>query len=274
MRLSALLTAVAGLVVAGGSVYLLYGNLPRDLGGSGMNTAGVSTTARTMGVLVASRDIEFGEPLTAQMLTTIDWPTEAVPEGVFHDPALLLPAEGQEPRRARRIISQGDPLRVTTISDFGEKVTIVQTLSPNTRAMAIKVKAETSVGGFVTPGDRVDVVMTQGYKESLRAVTILQNIRVIGVDQEADQRRETVSVAQTVTVEVTAEQGQRLALAQEAGVLSLSLRSLDDKEEDTELKSTRLSDLLNDYVTNEGDSTRTVVRVRRGAADVTESPVN
>lgn len=274
MRLSALLTAVAGLAVAGGSVYLLYGNLPRDLGGSGMNTAGVSTTARTIGVLVASRDIEFGEPLTAQMLTTIDWPTEAVPEGVFHDPALLLPAEGQEPRRARRIISQGDPLRVTTISDFGEKVTIVQTLSPNTRAMAIKVKAETSVGGFVTPGDRVDVVMTQGYKESLRAVTILQNIRVIGVDQEADQRRETVSVAQTVTVEVTAEQGQRLALAQEAGVLSLSLRSLDDKEEDTELKSTRLSDLLNDYVTNEGDSTRTVVRVRRGAADVTESPVN
>ncbi len=269
MRLSALLTALAGLAVAGGSVFLA-----RDYLAIRTESPETGPVGSTVAVIVASRDVDFGEPITAQMLTTIDWPRDAVPVGVFNDPTALLPADGQEPRRARRMISQGDPLRMTTISDFGEKVTIVQTLSPNTRAMAIKVKAETSAGGFVTPGDRVDVVMTQGFKETLRAVTILQNIRVIGVDQELDERREAPGVAQTVTVEVTAEQGQRLALAQEAGVLSLSLRSLDDKDEDPELKSTRLSDLLNDYVSNEGESTRSVIRVRRGAADVTESPVN
>ncbi|SFM36825.1 Flp pilus assembly protein CpaB [Shimia aestuarii] len=269
MRLSALFTAFAGLAVAGGSVYFARDYLAVDLA-----QAQVSEDDRTVSVIVASRDVKFGEAITPQMLTTINWPREAVPEGVFHASLDLLPAEGQDPRRARRQITQGDPLRKATISGFGEKVTIVQTLSPNTRAMAIKVDAETAVGGFVTPGDRVDVVLTQGRNESLRAVTILQNIRIIGVDQESNELNETPGIARTVTVEVTAVQGQRLALAQKAGTLSLSLRALED-ERDVNLETTRLSDLLYDSPTPEKLSKpRPIIRVRRGGTDITEIPVN
>lgn len=87
--------------------------------------------------------------------------------------------------------------------------------------------AETAVGGFVTPGDFVDVVMTQGGGNDLRAVTILQNVRVIGVDQIAEELQNQAIVARTITVEVSATDGQKLALAQKAGELSLSLRDLD-----------------------------------------------
>ena len=96
------------------------------------------------------------------MLTTISWPRSAVPSGVFTDYSRLIPQDGQEARRAKRALSQGELLLMSKVSKFGEKVTIVQTLGVNTRAMAIKVDATTAVGGFVTPGDRVDIVMTQG----------------------------------------------------------------------------------------------------------------
>jgi hypothetical protein len=129
------------------------------------------------------------------------------------------------------------------VSEFGEKVTIVETLSENGRAVAITVNAETAAGGFVTPGDYVDVILTQGGGEELRAVTILQNIRVIAVDQDANEQSDTPQVSQTVTVDVTPQQGQALALAQRAGRLSLMLRDF-STEDDEPMRSLRLSDVL------------------------------
>ena len=164
----------------------------------------------------------------------------------------------------------------TKVSDFGEKVTIVQTIGANHRAMAIEVDAETAVGGFVTPGDRVDVVLTQGKAESLRAITILQNIRVIGVDQEADEQTDKPSVARTVTVEVSPDQGQRLALAQRAGRLSLTLRSIEDTE-NRALQMPRLVDLLHEPEPEAEEEEvivrKPVIRVRRGT-DMTEAVIN
>jgi pilus assembly protein CpaB len=171
------------------------------------------------------------------------WPADSVPPGAFNDPASLLPTDGKEPRRAMRAIAQGELVSAARVSDFGEKVTIAQTLSANARAMAINVNAATAVGGFVTPGDFVDIVLTQGNGELLRTVTILQNIRVIGVDQDANENTDAPVVARTVTVEVTPEQGQRLALAQRAGELSLSLRDSNGAVDEV-LPALNLNDLL------------------------------
>ena len=91
--------------------------------------------------------------------------------------------------------------------------------------MAIKVDAVTAVGGFITPGDSVDVLLTRGDSETLMTDTILRNIRVVAVDQSDDELIDKPDVAATVTVEVTAEQGQVIALAQNAGTLSLALRT-------------------------------------------------
>ncbi len=257
MRLASLLIAASGLAVAGGSVYVAKDVI------SAQSAAAAPGEQALVQVIVASRDIALGQSIEPQLLTTIAWPSHAVPVGVFTDMTLLIPAMGGESRRARQAISQGELLLPNKISGFGEKVTIVQSLDEGHRAMAIEVKAETAVGGFVTPGDFVDVVLTHGRDASLRAVTILQNIRVIGVDQSSDERVDSPEIARTVTVEVTPEEGQRLALAQQAGTLSLTLRN-QALTEDAPLESIRLSDILQEVSPVAEAERAPVVMVRRG----------
>lgn len=237
MRLSSILVILIGLGVAGGSVYAARDYLETQA------TASAAGGVATVAVLVASRDIPLGQPIEPHLVTTQSWPVDAVPAGVFTDATLLLPDPGEEPRRALRAIAQGELFTQARVSDWGEKVTIAQTLGANTRAMAISVDAQSSVGGFVTPGDFVDVVLTQGGNEDLRTVTILQKIRVLGVDQDANEDSDAPAIARTVTVEVTPDQGQRLALAQQAGRLSLTLRD-PTAPLDAALPAISLDDLL------------------------------
>ena len=259
MRLSSLFLVVTGLGVAGGSVYLAQDVIAAQI----LKNRVTEQEAATIGVLVAGRDIAFGQAIEPQLITTIHWPRDAVPAGIFTDSADLLPAPGVEPRRARKAIAQGELILASRVSDWGEKVTIVQTLTDNHRAMAIKVDAETAVGGFVTPGDFVDVLLTQGREETLRTVTILQNVRVIGVDQDADERNDAPEIARTVTVEVTPDEGQRLALAQQAGTLSLTLRNQIGAE-DKPLETLRLSDLLQELSPLPENVSAPKIVVRRG----------
>ena len=137
----------------------------------------------------------------------------------------------------------GEVILEGKISGFGQKVTIAQSLSPNARAMAIKVDAVTAVGGFITPGDFVDVLLTRGSSETLMTDTILRNIRVIAVDQSDDELADKPDVAATVTVEITAEQGQVIALAQNAGTLSLALRT-PGSDDARPIERLRISDLV------------------------------
>lgn len=238
MGIRSLLVALAGVAIASGSAYAT-----REYLMPAAATAAPETKSQLASVVIASADIGYGQPILPQSVTTIAWPREALPPGAYVDLATLLPASGQQPRRATHEIAKGDILLASKVSNFGEKVTIVQALGPNLRAVAISVNAETAVGGFVTPGDTVDIVLTQGGDKDMRAITILQNIRIVGVDQDADMKRDQPEVARTVTVEVTPEQGQVLALAQNAGKLSLSLRSLNEAR-DTELPAVNLSDIL------------------------------
>lgn len=238
MRLSSILMALVGLGVAGGSA-----QLAREILIAPQAEAKADAQAMLVEVIVAASDIQRGDVIEPFMLKRQPWPRDAVPAGAFTDMTRLLPEADGQPRRATGAIVAGEPILDNKVSDFGEKVTIVQTLSPNTRAMAIKVDAVTAVGGFVTPGDFVDVLLTRGDRETLATDTILRNIRVVGVDQTADETSDRPDVATTVTLEVTAPQGQVLALAQRAGTLSLALRNPD--EEDTlPLERLRLSDLV------------------------------
>lgn len=266
MRIGSVITAIVGLGVAGASAFLA-----KDLFEAQIANAAAENGNAMVTVVVAGREIGFGQPIEAHMLTTIAWPSDAVPAGVFNNYQDLLPEPGKESRRAKRAIAQGELMRSTAVSKFGEKVTITQSLGANQRAMAIKVNAETAVGGFVTPGDFVDVVLTQGQRDNLRAVTILQNIRVLGVDQQSDERIDKPEVARTVTVEVSPDQGQRLALAQQAGTLSLTLRTVAENN-DQPLESIRLSDLMRDVSPLPVEEVARTIKVRR-AMTVTEQEV-
>ncbi|NNE80229.1 MAG: Flp pilus assembly protein CpaB [Silicimonas sp.] len=262
MRLQSLMVTMVGMALAGASVYA-----SRELLQVQPATASIDANEpKLVSVVVAGQDIPFGTTIEAHKLTTIQWPTDAVPSGTFEDFSTLTPQNGEEPRRAKRAMAQGELVLANKVSAYGEKVTIVQTLGKNTRAMAIKVNAQTAVGGFVTPGDTVDIVLTQGGGSSLRAVTILQAIRIIGVDQQADELNEQANIAKTVTVEVTPEQGQKLALAQRAGTLSLSLRTL-DAVVDEPLDSIKLSDIIRDKSPTE-EGPKLTIKVRRGGTNI------
>lgn len=236
MRASSIVLALFGLAVAGGSA-----QLAREL--MTAPQADAAGAAALVTVMTAAGEIKRGDLIQPFMLQAQSWPANAVPPGSFTDAAPLLPAVGGEPRRALRSLVAGEVILEGKISGFGEKVTIAQSLSPNARAMAIKVNAVTAVGGFITPGDFVDVLLTRGDSETLMTDTILRNIRVVAVDQSDDELLDKPDVAATVTVEVSAEQGQVIALAQNAGTLSLALRT-PGSDDTLPIERLRISDLV------------------------------
>jgi len=258
MRAKPILTTLCGLAIATGSVFLAKDHLLSEA-----DTAGGSATSDLVEIYVARSGIAFGQSIENHLVTLQKWPREALPSGAFTELGHLVPNDQEQLRRAKGRFFPGEVILASKVSTFGEKVTLVQKLGENTRAMAIKVDAVTAVGGFVTPGDYVDIVLTQGAQLELRAVTILQNIRVIGVDQQSEELNDQPEVARTITVEVTPEQGQRLALAQKAGTLNLTLRTLDGVE-DKPMEMVRLRDLLQEEGPAEKVDVQPTVRVRRG----------
>lgn len=264
MNFRSVLVALLGIAVAGGSAYAAREYLSQQMALATANAASPDPTQELVNVVVASQDIGYGQQVQAQMLHYQPWPRQALPPEAFTKMDELLPKTGGEPRRMKFPLAQGALVLASEISGFGDKVTLVQDLGPNGRAMAIKVDAETAVGGFVTPGDKVDILLTQGNNEDLRSVTILQAIRVLGVDQDSDtQKNQPNSAAHTVTVEVSPEESQKLALAQKAGTLSLTLRTLDGVS-DKPLEYTSLHDLMQDKSPVPVTAPKQTVTVRRG----------
>lgn len=225
MRLKGLLILMVGVALAGGAVVVT-----RDMVNRPPDAVLKAETQNISAVVVARGDIPFGVPITPELVRLQDWPTGAVPPEAFTRLEDVLPPEGQDPRRARRSIVVGEPLLTTKVSGFGEKVTIADAIDPSKRAISIRVDDVSGVAGFVTPGDRVDVLLIRSGNDNMEAYTILQDVVVRGVDQLADQDLDKPSVVRTVTVEVTPDDAQRVALAQKAGTLTLSLRNLANKE--------------------------------------------
>jgi pilus assembly protein CpaB len=222
MRVRGLLMLVIGLFLAGGSVLVAHSYLQTLTSQPG------EALAKEVAVIVVARgEISYGAPVRLEMVRLQEWPTEAIPPEAFTSLDEVLGASGQEPRRARRSMVAGEPVLRTKVSNFGEKVTIADIIDPTKRAMAIRVDDVSGVAGFVTPGDRVDVLLTRRLdNDNMITTTVLQDIVVRGTDQLADEDVNKPNVARTVTVEVTPEEAQRVALAQQAGTLSLTLRNL------------------------------------------------
>ncbi len=223
MRLQPLVMTFIGIALVGGSIFAAQNALTKD-GASAQASTIQPERQATVLLLTAAVDIPYGTDITRDKLSAQSWPADAAPKDAFDSASVLLGPEGTAPRRALRSIRAGGLIARTEVSNFGENVTISSTLSDNARAMAITVSAATAVGGFVAPGDRVDIVLTQGRGETLRTGTILQNIRVLGIDEDPEKKVRSVNEERTITVEVTPMQSQTLALSQQAGVLTLSLR--------------------------------------------------
>jgi pilus assembly protein CpaB len=203
------------------SVFLARGWLADQAKRSPTASNGVETTT----VVVARRAITYGDEIHADYLTEMRWPSTAKPEGSFAKIAEIITEDGTK-RVALRSIEANEPLLRNKVSGFGQKATLSAIIDSNKRAMTIRVNDVIGVGGFVLPGDRVDVLLTRdtGDRNFVTDV-VLQNLKVLGVDQEANDAKDKPAVARAVTLEVSTPDGQRLVLASEVGTLSLALRN-------------------------------------------------
>lgn len=180
-------------------------------------------------IVVASRQIKYGEKLQAGMLTVIKVPQNAVPAGSFTSVAQALQADHGSPPVALTPIAQREALLPTKISGPGARPTVAAELEEGMRAYAIKVDDATGVGGHALPGDRVDVVLMRdatpdGPTRNYISYVVVQNARVLGIDLNADPTSDKPASPNTATIEVSVADSQKLSIASTLGTLSLALR--------------------------------------------------
>jgi pilus assembly protein CpaB len=197
-----------------------------------ISIAWVQKPAQTSGmtkVVVAKIPLNYGDRLIAEKLKLVDYPKEAVPPGAF-DNIDMIAGQNQD-RVTLRAIDLNEPVLPDKISGTGGRAILSTVIDKNMRAVTISVNDIKGVAGFVQPGDRVDVLLTRKTGNSpadtseQRNDVLLQNIKVLGVDQQSDDKKDKPTVAKAVTVEVSPEDGQKLTLAASIGNLSLALRN-------------------------------------------------
>lgn len=173
-------------------------------------------------VVVASRPIGFGETLTAADLREQPWPADVAPPGAYRTVAEITSGA---PRTALGPIAANEPIVPMKLSGPGGRASLSSQIRPGMRAAAIRVDDVMGVAGFVLPGDFVDVVVTRGDDaKAARADVLLQDVRVLAIDQTASSTKSDPILAKAATIEVTPAQAAKLALAGHVGSLSLALR--------------------------------------------------
>lgn len=186
-------------------------------------------SVETFPVVIAANDLGFGDELTSEALRVVNYPEDAVPFGSYAS----LDEIFTDPSKRTVVLAQmrlNEPLMDYKISGPGGKGSLSARISEGYRAAAISVTDVSGVAGFIVPGDFVDVIYTYDPQtrrsgNELTADILLQNIKVLGVDQNQNESSSAADLARTVTVEVTNADAQRLHLALDSGKLSLTLRA-------------------------------------------------
>jgi pilus assembly protein CpaB len=215
-----------------------------------------SKPVATQTIVVAREPLRFGTELKASMLREVSWPAQAMPAGAFHKVGDIL-SKGR--RVVLTAIETNEPVLAVKITGAGQRATLSALVKPGMKAVTIRVNDVEGVGGFVLPGDRVDVVLTrQIEKGAATTEVILQKARVLAVDQTADARAAKATVAKSVTLEVSTVDAQKLWLAASVGNLSLLLRKAGETAEVATRKVT-LQDLGSHEAVAEGQTATVVV---------------
>ena len=223
-RTRALVALLVALVAGFGASWLIS----RALSNGGQSSPSMALSK----VAVVKSELALATTLTAEMIDVVDWPTASLPKGAFEDPGLLVGRVIKTPMVA------GEPLVEARLAPKQGGMGLAAMIPPDMRAMTVRVNEASGVAGFVHPGDLVDVIPTmtpEGQGAEVRSRIVLQNIRVLAVGQKLETgSAQNVSVP-VVTLLVSPEESERLALAASHGELQLTMRSgIDDKEVATE----------------------------------------
>ncbi len=214
MRLSSGVSLLIAVVLGALAVALVRGLV---LG------AGGGVASRT--VVVASEPITFGAPLGTDNLREIPWPSDGTLEGSFSTIADVV----RDGRRLALVkLARNEPILASKITAPNQRTTLSTQIDEGMRAVTVRVDEVRGVAGFVLPGDRVDVILTRGegagQDTAAYADVLLQNAKVLAIDQLANERQDKPAIARAVTLELSVQEAQKVVLAQGIGRLSLVLR--------------------------------------------------
>jgi pilus assembly protein CpaB len=217
------------LVAASGAALLARGMMG---GGTPKVEAKVAPQIVMSEVLVANTALQPGQALSADQVRWEKWPANSVDSSFITHDAVSSVDDAVKGTVVRTPIISGQPITNTEIVHANAAGFMAAMLNPGMRAVSITITTDSGAGGFILPNDRVDLILTQktgGDVPHVRVHTILQNVRVLAVDQTFKQDKDTKTViAKTATLELTPLQAEQVARAQNQGMLSLSLRPLGD----------------------------------------------
>ncbi len=181
-------------------------------------------------VVVAAEQLRFGQVISAEQLKEISWPQDSVPQGAFNTIEGMV---GSTERKAIKTIEAGEPVLAMKITGENNHAGLAGVISDGMRAVTIPVDLVNGVGGFVLPGDKVDIVLTKKNRDNgeQTADIIMENVKVLSIDQDAERSVEGAKVAKSVTLETDTRGAQTLALANSVGRLSLLLRGAGDNQQ-------------------------------------------
>ena len=239
MRPLTIVLIVVALTVAGLTAFLVNRYLQSQVAPS--TAEGQRPGIAAVEVLVAERDLAAGTILMNEDLTWRAWPEDGV------DGSYVLADETDIDEEfvglvVKRGIGQGEPITADKVFKRSEAGFLAGAVSPGMRAVSIAVNPVSGAAGFVSPGDRIDVILTVEIRKALvrtdegqdvigpvvqfSSETVLKDVRVLAIDQSMADLDKDAQVSKTVTLEVTPKQAELLAVASTMGILSLSLRSL------------------------------------------------
>jgi pilus assembly protein CpaB len=267
MRLLFGFVLLVGIGLAGGAVYMAkdyIGQQQAQLAEAERAKLAIVPTAE---VFVVNKQMRYGQRLTMEDLRKVRWPEEAIPEGAFKSEEELFPKGPDVLRSVLRTMEPNEAVMAVKVTGPGEDAGVSSRLSRGMRAFAIRTDVTSGVSGFLRPGDRVDIYWS-GSTGNGQGVTKLidANIRIVAIDQSADEDRNSPTVARTVTVEVNPHQVASLAQAQSTGRLSLSLVGADDQtiSADVEIDQRQLLGIVEERVVEAPKEQKCFVRRRTG----------
>ncbi|MCB1389514.1 MAG: Flp pilus assembly protein CpaB [Rhodobacter sp.] len=256
-----------GLALAGFGVYMAQDYVSQTQAAIAAAQAQGSGQAaiQTVPVMVAARPLRYGEPIGLDAMRTVNWPADSVPPGAFQTASAVTP-DPSRPRVVLRAMEPGEPILAVKVSQPGQPAGIAAILTPGLRAFTIRVDQNSGISGTLRPSNTVDIYWTGRGAQGGEVTRLLSSgVRIIALDENADEDRNFSGVPRSVTIEAAAETVATLAQGQSTGRLSLSLVGLDDTTALSQIQVDGRSLLGMEAAPVEQVQERCTVRTRRGA---------
>ena len=228
MRVGTMVSLGASAALGLGALFVAKVALPAH--GDVAAAAAPAPVVSGVPVVVAAKDIKYGERLDASHLKLVQIPRDAAPAGAFTTVDQVLAQDhGGAPVALSTILAR-EALSPARLSGPGARPSVAAEIGVGMRAYTIGVSDISGVGGHALPGDRVDVVLMRNLSDDdsrkmLQAEVVIQNVRVLGVDLNADPTSNKPEAPSTATLEVSVRDAQKLAVAANLGSRSLALRA-------------------------------------------------